>query len=311
MSDDGWYNTGDLGVVDENGILRMSGRSKETLIINGVNFSSFELEHAIEDAKITGVTSSYIASFSTWIEGHDTESVVILFHPDEKVTNDPASLRQTIQEINHAVIGFCAKPPHEVIPLPKQKLPKSALGKLSRGKLKQCYEAGEFKQYCIEDQNNDVTSLGSGIPLTSSLQETIAEAIVRNTKMSKEQIKADTPLQRMNIDSLGYLRIKRCLEKDLNMEGAIPMPLLIKSSNVQDLETALLGIGTVVATYEPVVPLAQGSKTPLFLCPPGGGEFLTWLAILKYLPDRPVYALRVRGLQKNEELFESLEEMVE
>ena len=52
MTDDGWFETGDLGTVDENGMLIISGRSKETLIINGVNFSTFELEHAIEAAKI-------------------------------------------------------------------------------------------------------------------------------------------------------------------------------------------------------------------------------------------------------------------
>jgi hypothetical protein len=311
MTDDGWFETGDLGSIDENGMLIISGRSKETLIINGVNFSTFELEHAIEAAKIKGVTSSFTASFSTWIAGNHTESIVVLFHPEKETMDNPVSLKQAIQDINHAVIGFCASPPHVVIPLPKEQLPKSALGKLSRGKLKKSYEAGEFDKYLVEDPHKDEDSNETGAPLTSALQNTIANALACHTSMPLEHIKADTPLQRMKIDSLGYLRIKRLLEQSLDMDGAIPMPLLIRSSTVQELEAALLGIGTVPTTYEPIVPLATGSKTPLILCPPGGGEFLTWLPILKYLPDRPICALRVRGFHKNETPFETLEEMLE
>jgi hypothetical protein len=311
MTDDGWFDTGDLGAIDQNGMLIINGRSKETLIINGVNFSTFELEHAIDTAKIKGVTSSFTASFSTWIAGNHTESIVILFHPEKETMDDPARLKQAIEGINHAVIGFCASPPYVVIPLPKEKLPKSALGKLSRGKLKKSYEAGEFDKYILDDAHKDEEFNGTGTPLTSALQETIANAIACHTSMPREHIKADTPLQRMKIDSLGYLRIKRLLEQSLDMDGGIPMPLLIRSATVQELEAALLGIGTVPTTYEPIVPLATGSKTPLILCPPGGGEFLTWLPVLKHLPDRPIYALRVRGFHKNETPFESLKEMVE
>ena len=62
--------------------------------------------------------------------------------------------------------------------------------------------------------------------------------------------------------------------------------------------------------YDPIVPLAhEGSKIPLFLCHPGGGEVLIWLALLKFLPDRPVYALRVRGHHLDDRLFESFDEM--
>jgi acyl carrier protein len=311
MTKDGWFNTGDLGSIDENGILRIHGRAKETLIINGVNFSTFELEHTIETANIKGLTPSFTASFSTWIEGQHTESIVVLFHPEEEIMEDSAKLKKTIEDINHAVIGFCAKPPHAVIPLPKKKLPKSALGKLSRGKLKRSFEAGEFEEYLVKDAQGNDESNGAGLPLTSALQETIADALARHTSMPKSHIKADTPFQRMKIDSLGYLRIKRSLEKWLNMEEAIPMPLLIRSSTVQELEAGLLAIGTVTVTYDPIVPLATGSKTPLILCPPAGGEFLTWLPVLKYLPDRPVYALRIKGLQKDETLFKDLEDMLE
>ena len=50
MTSDGWFDTGDTGVLDANGNLRIVGRSKEVIIINGNNFSSFELEMLLSHA---------------------------------------------------------------------------------------------------------------------------------------------------------------------------------------------------------------------------------------------------------------------
>ena len=41
---DGWYHTGDLGVFDENGYLRVSGRLKDIIIRGGANISASEVE---------------------------------------------------------------------------------------------------------------------------------------------------------------------------------------------------------------------------------------------------------------------------
>ena len=44
MTTDGWFKTGDLGSLDEKKTLKIVGRTKEILILNGNNYSSFELE---------------------------------------------------------------------------------------------------------------------------------------------------------------------------------------------------------------------------------------------------------------------------
>jgi acyl-CoA synthetase (AMP-forming)/AMP-acid ligase II len=44
----GWYRTGDLGMVDENGLLRFRGRLKDMLKIGGENVGAIEIESHLE-----------------------------------------------------------------------------------------------------------------------------------------------------------------------------------------------------------------------------------------------------------------------
>ena len=60
----GWFRTGDLGQLDENGILKIVGRIKEIIISGGYNVSPLEVERTIEEldwvieAAVIGVPDS-------------------------------------------------------------------------------------------------------------------------------------------------------------------------------------------------------------------------------------------------------------
>ncbi|KAF2137182.1 uncharacterized protein K452DRAFT_258153 [Aplosporella prunicola CBS 121167] len=315
MTPDGWFDTGDLGLLDPAGNLRIVGRSKEVLIINGQNYSSFELEHAIESTKIAGLTPSYIASFSIWDDNveADSEDIVILLNPRDDVVQDSPELRDTISQINEAAIRFCRKSPAVIIPLPKEKMPKSTIGKLSRAKLKKAYQAGQFDEFKLpEALPVDESAESKGSELITPLQKTIGTVFAAETGVELSDLRLDTVISRLGIDSLGYLRIKSSLEKALDAEDPMPMTELLACHTIRDLDFMLLTLGTTTPKYDPIVPLVTtGSKNPLILCHPGGGEFLTWLGLLPYIPDRRVLALRVRGFHKSETPFETIDEMLD
>ena len=88
MTVDGWSDTGDLGSQDENGNLEIVGRTKEILILNGNNYSSFELEYAIDSNVVTGMTKSYTASFAVWDKATESEGVVILLNLSDDTSGD-------------------------------------------------------------------------------------------------------------------------------------------------------------------------------------------------------------------------------
>ncbi|EKG14140.1 AMP-dependent synthetase/ligase [Macrophomina phaseolina MS6] len=313
MTSDGWFDTGDLGMLDDQGNLRIVGRSKEVLIINGQNYSSFELEHAIESANIPGLNKSYTASFSIWTEDAKAESedIVILFNPVNDMVEDSDDLRDTVTQINEATIRFCRKKPLIVVPLPRQKLPKSTIGKLSRAKLKKSFQAGHFDGFKLTERLSQPKT-AQGAALSTPLQKVLANVLCEETGLKPLQLHLDMAIADLDIDSLGYLRIKSSLEKILECEDPISMSLLLSCRTIRDVDNMLLSLGTTTAEYDPVVPLvATGSKTPLILCHPGGGEFLTWLGLLKYIPDRRILALRVRGFHKDETTFDTLNEMLD
>ena len=55
---DGFFNTGDLGVIDEDGYVSIVGRSKDLIITGGLNVYPAEVENTIND--LAGVTESAV-----------------------------------------------------------------------------------------------------------------------------------------------------------------------------------------------------------------------------------------------------------
>ncbi len=61
FDDEGWFRTGDLGVVSEHGYVRITGRLKDIIIRNGENISATEIENliythpAVADVAVIGV----------------------------------------------------------------------------------------------------------------------------------------------------------------------------------------------------------------------------------------------------------------
>ncbi|PIG84047.1 AMP dependent CoA ligase [Aspergillus arachidicola] len=64
FSSDGWFKTGDKGSIDEIGYLTLQGRAKEVLVINSVKYNPHEIETALDESKIPGLTPSFDCCFS-------------------------------------------------------------------------------------------------------------------------------------------------------------------------------------------------------------------------------------------------------
>ncbi|MFQ5853080.1 MAG: SDR family NAD(P)-dependent oxidoreductase, partial [Candidatus Binatia bacterium] len=138
FSSDGWFNTGDLGFLHK-GRLTITGREKDIIIINGINYYSHEIESVVEE--VEGVEVSLTAACAVRDPCSDTDKLAIFFNTP---LADDNYLVDLLKEIRGKVVRNVGVDPAYLIPVPKQEIPKTAIGKIQRSQLRQRFEAGEF-----------------------------------------------------------------------------------------------------------------------------------------------------------------------
>ncbi|MCJ1467234.1 hypothetical protein MMC07_005857 [Pseudocyphellaria aurata] len=313
FTSDGWFKTGDRGLVDAAGQLRISGRDKETVIVNGVKYSPNELETALEEAAIPGVTPSFTIVFAHRPQGSATEGICVVYLPTFG-TEDAKAYTATSDAIAKVSIDFCGVRPYEILPVEKENLPKSSLGKISRVKVRTDYETGVFSDLSAKNAKaiSEYRASQRQAPETPT-EKAVASLIVEMFGSDEKEIGLTSSLFDLGIDSIALIKFLFQLQKNLGMEDTISLSLALTSPTVGGMAKALDNLGLEKgAPYNPVVPLqASGDKTPLWLVHPGVGEILVFLNLAKTFTDRPVYALRARGFNAGDDVFGSLEEVID
>jgi acyl-CoA synthetase (AMP-forming)/AMP-acid ligase II len=131
---DGWFHTGDGGVIGDDGYLTISDRKKDVIITGGENVSSIEVEDvlfshpAVAEVAVIGVPSE------KW--GETIKALVVLA---EGASADEAELIAWCKE---RAAGYKAPTSVEF----RDELARTATGKLQKFKLRQPYWEGQARQ---------------------------------------------------------------------------------------------------------------------------------------------------------------------
>ncbi|EDU39705.1 luciferin 4-monooxygenase [Pyrenophora tritici-repentis Pt-1C-BFP] len=282
-----WFRTGDLAFIDDAGQLTMTGRAKDTVNINGLKYPIQELETAIEEADIKGLTPSYTAIFPHRVKGSSTEAIVVVYLPDYS----PEHVETRVKVA--------------------RSVSQSSLGKLSRAKLRRAFEEGKFKE--IVDMNNRLVAEYQQHFYTAPRNKTEAKLldVVRSSLDIAESIKIgiDTDFSDLGVTSVEILRLKSRIDVALRLSKSLPIGTLLVNRTIRQLGKAIAALQE--SPYEPMTILQpDGNKTPLWLVHPGVGEVLIFIQLARYMTDRPVYGLRARGLD-GEQPFTSISEAVQ
>jgi acyl-CoA synthetase (AMP-forming)/AMP-acid ligase II len=127
---DGWFHTGDGGLIDDEGFLTISDRRKDVIISGGENVSSIEVEDcifshpAVAEVAVIGVPDSKwgetVKALVVRTDGHDVTEAEIIAHCKERLA------------------GFKAPTSVEF----RDTIPRTATGKIQKFKLREPYWAG-------------------------------------------------------------------------------------------------------------------------------------------------------------------------
>jgi len=308
FTEDGWFKTGDRALIDSSGRLNLMGRTKDTLIINGVKYDPKAIESAIEDAQIAGIKNTFTACFSSLRSGLQTEKVYVVYLPTYP-PDDTTAHMNTLNEIIRVVMMQCGARP-EAFPLDTAILQKSTLGKLSRTKIKQAFERGEYATYEESSRRRIAIqrTLRNQTPANQT-EELLLKVFSNALNIHDENFDVTTPIFETGITSIELISLKRNIEEHLDLPSPIPIITLMANPTVRSLVAALQQSSK--PKYEPVVTLQpHGTKQPLWLVHPGVGEVLVFFNLAKYFPDRPIYAFRARGFNENESYFTGIDDAI-
>jgi len=139
FTSDGWFDTGDLGFLLE-GRLTLTGREKEEIIINGVNYAGAEIEAAVES--VAGIDLSYTAAVAVRTPDSEADRLAVFFVPE---ADDDASLPDLLGAVRRQLGTSLGLTPSFLIPLARTDIPKTEIGKIQRKQLRQCFENGDYQ----------------------------------------------------------------------------------------------------------------------------------------------------------------------
>jgi len=121
FTEDGWFNTGDQGVFDEDGFLTIFGRTKDIIIHKGLKVVPSEVESVLEHC--AGVTEVAVIGLPDIDAG---ESVCAVIIANDKF--DIANIKENIAQL------ATFKKPTTVMVF--DELPKTQLGKIQKNKIR-------------------------------------------------------------------------------------------------------------------------------------------------------------------------------
>lgn len=307
---DGWFRTGDTATIDAYGTLRLVGRSKELIIVNGVKYLPHELESAIEQAKIAGVARFFLVCFAYRPAGANTEQIYVVYQREYEERDSEARM-DALQAIVRTVILFAGARPC-ILPLAPGRLDRTTLGKLSRAKVRASVQQGKYQdEVDIDTQMLQAYREQHAVEPRNASEQRLMQ-VFRDLDLGSLEMGIDTLILDTGVSSVDLVRLKRGAESAFGITD-IPIITVITNTTIRTLAAAIehLQVSQYDVTYNPVVTLQpNGSRTPLWLVHPGIGEMLVFLGLVQYFPDRPIYAMRARGLNPGEEVYPNLEEVI-
>ena len=137
ISEDGWLNTGDLGLLTNDQELVITGRFKDIIFANAQNYYPHDIEGVA--LQLPELELNKVVAYGVRQDGADTDELLVFILFRAAIEGFVGIARDVTRHINEQM-GLEVK---HVIPV--QRIPKTTSGKLQRRILGEAYLNGEYK----------------------------------------------------------------------------------------------------------------------------------------------------------------------
>jgi len=155
ITEDGWFKTGDLASIDDEGYITIRGRRNSMIVLsNGKNIDPEKLEN-----KVIEKSKKLIKELGVF--GHNDKLVAIIV-PDllecrkQGITNIKAYIKNIVEDYNLTVHNYEKILDYKLY---EEELPKTRVGKLRRFMLPELYLKTNVKKKKVEEPDNEVYRL--------------------------------------------------------------------------------------------------------------------------------------------------------
>lgn len=308
FTSDGWFRTGDLGVLEKDTkSLYLVGRTKDSIIVNGVNYFLHDLENAI--GELEGVSASHVACFPTRKNNSDTESLIVFYVPASG-SDSPKTLHRISSAVRYITVLRWGFRPELILPVDDNVITKTTLGKIQRASLRKRYEDGEFNDLIREYKEKEIEVGDMLVAPNSDEEYKLVQEYSNILGIKADEVGTNSSFFSLGGTSLEILRLLSTVNE--YSEDNISLAELVRDPTPRAIAGLLRKEVDKSESYDPVVTLQkEGDSTPIFFLHPGVGEVLVFVNLANlFLGERPVYAMRARGFNKNESFFDSFDELV-
>jgi acyl-CoA synthetase (AMP-forming)/AMP-acid ligase II/thioesterase domain-containing protein/acyl carrier protein len=288
---DGWFRTGDMGYLDDEGYLFYTGRKKELINKGGEKISPVEVDTVLMTHH--GVKQAMAFRIHDPVLGEDIAAMVVLSNPDT-----------TKDELNRFLLERLApfKVPRGIYVV--DEICKGPTGKLLRSQGTDRCARGEFKESSKPAVCDNTVS-----PSLLLYQERLLRLWKESLDISAVSPDDDFFLSGGNSLSAVELLIK--LQR--TFEVALPPETVYLYPTIRQQAVLLAGKTGTGKNYHPlIVPIReQGSLPPLICIHSVGGWIGTYQNIFRHFhQDRPVFGIRARGLEPGEQPHQTITDAV-
>jgi hypothetical protein len=217
-----YLRTGDLGFMDDNGELYNTGRLKDMMIVNGVNYYPQDIEICVEQAH-PDIRSGCVIAFS--VPSATGEELVIVAELNKAgITKMKQSsyLEELVEAISSKVGEHFELSLNQLVFLKIGRIPKTSSGKLRRQQCKQEFLQGIPDTLATWTQDDSTNQSQEAVD-TQNLEKTFQEIM----SMGFTHLKVFTNLIKMLTNEYQIKMVDFDLEKPMFVYG-IEFPQLIK-----------------------------------------------------------------------------------
>jgi oxalate---CoA ligase len=287
---DGWYKTGDMGYLDNEGYLFLTGRKKELINKGGEKISPAEIDNvlmthpSVKDAMTFGITDPIL--------GEDLAAMV-------EVENQNVTETELRKYLINRLIQF--KVPKKIYFV--DEIPRGTTGKLLRYVGTDRYESGDFEDILSSEPLSNAVSSESSVN-----QEKIMQ-IWKNI-LDIKSLEADDDFFRCGGNSLAAIELLIKIQREFHVN--FPPDTIYLYPTIRQQARMIARKSDNKAYHPLIVPIREkGTLPPLFCIHPLDGWIGQYQTISPLLgQNRPLFGIRAMGLEEAEYPYPTIDEAV-